>query len=81
VFSKKEREYLSKPDRVSRSYGRVLKHRIKEKLIEFYQVEQKLLGESGITEFNNAITENNNGIDNLRGNCRTHKIFLSFPPI
>jgi len=81
MLSKKEREYLSKPDRISRSYGRVLRHRIRKKLIEFYKVEQGLLEDSGITEFNNAITENNNGIDNLRGNCRTHKISLSFPPI
>ncbi len=60
MFSKKEREFLSNPHGVSGSYRRVLRHRIREKLSEFYKVEQPLLEKRGITEFYNGITENHN---------------------
>jgi len=81
VLSKKESDYLSREVKLTKSYERVLKHRIREKLKQFFKVELPLLEKRGITEFYNAITENNNVEKNLFGNCRTHKISLSFPPI
>jgi len=66
VFSKKELEFLSKPEGISGSYRRVLRHRIREKLKEFYKVEQPLLEERGITEFYNGITENHNEKERAR---------------
>ncbi len=60
MFSKKEKEYLTKPESITQSYRRVLKHRIREKVSEFYKEELPLLQERGITEFYNGITEFNN---------------------
>lgn len=80
MLSKKERGYLSEV-KTTKSYDRVLKHRIRKKLKQFFEVELPLLEKKGITEFYNSITENNNAEKNLFGNRRTHKIFLSFPPI
>ncbi len=49
--------FLSKPEQVSKSYGRVLKHRIRKKYEEFSKTELPLLQKTGISEFNNNITE------------------------
>jgi len=81
MLSKTERDYLSGNLDATKSYKRVLKHRIREKLKQFFEEELPLLEKRGITEFYNGITENNNAEKNLFGNCRTHKISLSFPPI
>lgn len=47
MFSKKERQYLSKNLQSAKSYERVLKHRIKEKLKKenkiTCQIQQKML--------------------------------------
>ena len=60
VLSKTERDYLSGKLTMSKSYERVLKYRIKIKLKQFFMLELPLIQKSGITEFYNAITENNN---------------------
>jgi len=80
MLSKAERDYLSEV-KTTKSYDRVLKHRIRKKLKQFFEVELPLLDKRGITEFYNDITKINNAKKNLFGNCRTHKISLSFPPI
>ena len=60
MFSRKERDYLLQKLKITKSYERVLKHRIRVKLDEFYKVEHPLLEKSGITKFHNGITENHN---------------------
>jgi len=81
MFSRKERDYLLQKLKITKSYERVLKHRIREKLKQFYEVELQLLEKRGITEFYNGITKNNNAEKNLFGNCWTHKVALGSPPI
>lgn len=63
MFSKTEYEYLKGKIQLSKSYRRVLDHRIREKLKRFFEVELLLLEKRGITEFYNSITENNNGVE------------------
>ena len=60
-MSKKENEYLSGNLEISKSYARILKHRIREKIKQFMKVELPLLEKRGIAEFYNGITENHNG--------------------
>jgi len=81
VFSRVEHDYLLDNSNVTKSYERVLKFRIKEKVKKFFDEELQLLEKKGITEFYNGITENNNAEKNLFGNCWTHKVALGSPPI
>jgi len=81
MLSKVECDFLLENLKITKSYERVLKYRIRQKLKLFFELEIPLLEKRGITEFYNNITENNNAEKNLFGNCRTHKISLSFPPI
>ena len=60
MLSRTERDYLSGKIDISQSHKRVLKYKIKNKLRDFYMLELPLIQQSGITEFNNIITENNN---------------------
>ena len=60
MLSKTERDYLSGKLTLSKSYRRVLNHRIKSKLKQFFMLELPLIQKAGITEFYNVITENNN---------------------
>ena len=74
MLSKKERDYLSKKTEFQKSYGRVLRHRIKQKLKNFYMLEMPLIQKSGITEFYNDITKNNNAT------VKDHKLRAGFDP-
>ena len=60
MLSKKERDYLSDQLEISKSYQRVLNHKIRKKLREFYMLELPLIQRSTVTEFGNAVTENGN---------------------
>ncbi|MGI0057526.1 MAG: hypothetical protein ACREAK_09175, partial [Nitrosarchaeum sp.] len=67
-MSKKEQDYLSRNLNITKSYERVLKFRIREKLKRFFEREFPLLEERGITEFYNGITKFNNGGDIITQN-------------
>ena len=60
MLSKVERDYLSGKITLPKSYERVLRHRIKTKLKQFFMLELPLIQKAGITEFYNGITRNNN---------------------
>ena len=60
MLSKIEHDYLAGKLNISKAYNRVVKYRIKNKLRHFFMLELPLLQKAGITEFYNAITENNN---------------------
>ncbi len=62
MFSKTERNYLSGKYIPSISHQRVLNHRIKNKIKEFYMLELPIL--QNITEFSNIITEFTNEMNN-----------------
>ncbi len=66
MFSKKESEFLSGKLKVAKPYECVLRHRIREKLKNFYSEELPLLEKGGITEFYKGITENHNGVERAR---------------
>ena len=74
MFSKIERDYLVGKLDGSRSYERVLKHRVKNKLKQFFMLELPLLQKAGITEFYNGITEINNAT------VKDHKLRAGFDP-
>jgi len=57
LLSKIEQDYLSRNLKVTKSYERVLKHRIRKKLKQLFEKELPLLEERDITEFYNGITE------------------------
>ena len=59
MLSKTECNYL-KNDNISKSYGYVLEHRIKQKLRQFYRLELPLIEQNqNLTEFHKNLTENN----------------------
>ena len=58
MFSKTERDYLLGEYTPSVTHKRVLNHRIKNKIKEYYSHELPLI--QNITEFSNAITEFSN---------------------
>ena len=60
LFSKIESDYLTGKVTITKSYERVLKHRINAKLRHFFMVELPFIKKAGITEFYNGITENHN---------------------
>ena len=60
MLSKKERNYLSGEIKLSKSYGYVLEHRIKDKLKQFCRLELPLIMQrEDLTEFYKDLTENN----------------------
>jgi hypothetical protein len=58
MFSKKEREYILGEYIPSVTHKRVLNHRIKNKIKEYYSLELPII--QNVTEFSNAITEFSN---------------------
>ena len=62
MLSKTERDYLSGEYIPSRSHQRVLNHRIKNKIKEFYMLELPII--QNVTEFSNIITEFTNNTNN-----------------
>ncbi len=60
MLSKTERDYLTGRLETSKTYRRVLEHRIRNKLKDFYMLELPLIEKSGITEFRNVVTKNSN---------------------
>ncbi len=60
MLSKTEREYLAGKYLPSKSHRRVLNHRIKKKMKEFFMLELPILQGSGITDFGNTVTEFSN---------------------
>ena len=64
MLSKTEREYLEGKFQLSSSYRRVLNHKIRKKLKEFFMLELPLIKNSTVTEFGNVIMEFNNTSSN-----------------
>ena len=60
MFSKTEREYLSGVFSPSYAHKRVLDHRIKKKIKEFYKNELPLIQNSSVNDFSNTVTESSN---------------------
>ena len=72
MLSKTERDYLLGTYTPSITHKRVLNHRIKNKIKEYYSKELPLI--QNVTEFSNAVTEfsntTNNNILNVKHNQR-----------
>ena len=60
MLSKTEREYLSKKYLPSDSHKRVLDHKIRKKIKEFFMLELPLIQGSSVTDFGNLVTEFSN---------------------
>lgn len=61
MLSKKERDYLSGKREISNSYTRVIEHRIRKKLEQFFRLEMPMIVQNqSVTEFYNKITEISN---------------------
>jgi hypothetical protein len=60
MFSKTERGYLSGIISPSNIHKRVLDHRIKKKINEFYKNEFPLIQNSSVIDFSNSVTEFSN---------------------
>ena len=62
MLSKTERNYLSGKYIPSITHRRVLNHRIRNKIKEYYMLELPII--QNVTEFSNTVTEFSNGINN-----------------
>jgi hypothetical protein len=60
VFSKTERDYLSGLFSPTYAYKRVLDHRIKKKVFDFYKNEFPLIQKFSVSDFSNNVTEFSN---------------------
>ncbi len=60
MFSKTERDYLSGSFSPSYAHKRVLDHRIKKKINEFYKKELPLIQNSSVRDFSNTVTDFSN---------------------
>ncbi len=60
MLSKRERDYLLGKCIPSYAHKRVLDHRIKKKINEFYKNELPLIQNSTVMEFSNSVTEFSN---------------------
>ena len=60
MLSKTEREYLLGMFFPSSTHKRVLDHRIKKKINEFYKNELPLIQNSSVIDFSNTVTEFSN---------------------
>ena len=60
MFSKTELDYLSGTLSPSSAHKRVLDHRIKKKINEFYKNEYSLIQNSSVIDFSNTVTEFSN---------------------
>ncbi len=60
MFSKTERDYISNVFSPSYSHKRVLEHRIKKKINEFYKNKFPLIQKFTVTDFSNNVTEFSN---------------------
>jgi hypothetical protein len=63
MLSKTEKNYLSEMLSPSHSHKRVLDHRIKKKINEFYKKEFPLIQNSSVIDFNNIVTKFSNNIN------------------
>jgi hypothetical protein len=60
MFSKTEQDYLSGIFSPSYSHKRVLDHRIRKKIYEFYKNEFPLIQKYSVSDFSNNVTEFSN---------------------
>ena len=60
MFSKTEQNYISGSFSPSNSYKRVLEHRIKKKIDDFYQNEFPLIEKFSVSNISNNVTEFSN---------------------
>ena len=61
MLSKTEREFLQGNYHPSTNHKRFLRHKIKKKLREFYQLELPLIQNSSVSDFTNVVSDFTNG--------------------